>query len=160
MKLVIGLGNPGVEYADTRHNVGILFTRGLSAVKLPKDVVLKKSDVFMNDSGAFVKKLLSKYPGIQLSDVFVVHDDLDIPLGAYKIQLGHSPKDHNGVGSVDEALGTDNYWHVKIGIDNRPQDARPMGIEYVLQNFTDEEKKTVDGVIKIAVNELCKKLVT
>jgi len=159
MKLVIGLGNPGSEYANTRHNAGILFVSELQNLKLPKDVVVKKSDVFMNASGSFVKKLTNAYH-LMPSALFIVHDDLDIKLGEYKIQLGHSPKDHNGIKSVDEALGTGEYWHVKIGIDNRPLDNRPMGIEYVLQNFTDEERKTIDVVIKKAVNELCKKLAT
>jgi PTH1 family peptidyl-tRNA hydrolase len=115
-----------------------------------------KSANFMNESGDFVKKLLSKYPDIPISNLYIVHDDLDIPLGKYKIQLGHSPKDHNGTRSIDEALGTDAYWHVKVGIDNRPQDNRPDGEGYVLQDFTDEERKILDKVIK----EVCKKLVT
>lgn len=154
MRLVVGLGNPGLDYVDTRHNTGFLFVDELQKQKLPRGVVVKKSGVFMNESGEFVKQLNSKYPGISALDIYIVHDDLDIKLGEYKIQLGHSPKDHNGIKSVDAVLGTSEYWHVKIGIDNRPLDARPMGIEYVLQNFTDEEKKIIDGVIK----EVCKKL--
>lgn len=158
MKLIIGLGNPGLDYIDTRHNAGFLFVDELLRQKLPQGVVIKKSGVFMNESGEFVKQLKSKYPGISASDIYIIHDDLDIKLGEYKIQLGHSPKDHNGARSVDAVLGTNEYWHVKIGIDNRPLDSRPMGIEYVLQKFTDEERKTIDTVINKAVKELCKKL--
>ena len=155
MKLIVGLGNPEREYDNTRHNVGFLVVDELQKIKLPKDAVLRKSDVFMNDSGTFVKKLVDQYK-LDPAKLYVIHDDLDIKLGEYKIQLGHSPKDHNGIKSVDTELGTNQYWHVKIGIDNRPQDARPMGIEYVLQKFTDEEMEILNNSIK----EACKRLAT
>lgn len=101
----------------------------------------------MNESGSFVSKKLKAY-SLKPEALCVVHDDLDIKLGEYKFQLGHGPKDHNGIKSVDDSLGTDQYWHVKIGVDNRPLDNKPMGIEYVLQNFTDEEIVILDKVIK------------
>lgn len=147
MKLIVGLGNPGSKYINTRHNAGFLVVDELRKAKLPKDVVVKKSDVFMNGSGSFVKKLVDKYK-LDLSNLYVVHDDLDIPLGSYKIQFGTGPKIHNGVKSVDEALGTDQYWHVRIGVDNRPPDARQAGIEYVLENFTNDEKEILNKIIK------------
>jgi PTH1 family peptidyl-tRNA hydrolase len=155
MKLIVGLGNPGVGYVNTRHNAGHFVVTELQKTKIPKDFIVKKSDVFMNDSGSFVKKLVNNSK-IDLSDLYIVHDDLDIALGEYKIQFGKGPKDHNGVKSVDEALGTDQYWHVRIGVDNRPLDGRPEGIEYVLENFTDEERE----ILNKAVKEVCKKLVT
>ena len=157
MELIIGLGNPGSSYVNTRHNTGSLVVDELQKVKLPKGVVLRKSGVFMNDSGVFVKKLVNQYK-VDLSDLYVIHDDLDIKLGEYKIQLGHSPKDHNGIKSVDMELGSDQYWHVKIGIDNRPLDGRPMGIEYVLQNFSDEEREVLDSVVKEACHKLINNL--
>ncbi len=158
MRLIVGLGNPGNKYTNTRHNIGFVVADALQKKNLP-DGIIKKSDVFMNDSGSFTLSQCTKYK-IQPSDLFIIHDDLDIKLGEYKIQLGHSPKDHNGTKSIDESLGTDQYWHVKMGIDNRPLDARPMGIEYVLQNFNDEERTIMDRVVKEAVSELCKKLAT
>lgn len=151
MKLIIGLGNPSGEYINTRHNAGHLLVDRLLKTKLPKDVVVKKSNVFMNDSGSFVKKLLTDY-GLQTTDLYIVHDDLDIKMGEYKIQKGHGPKDHNGLNDIYQKLGSDEFWHVRIGIDNRPLDNRPMGIEYVLQNFTNEEKTIIDGVIE----KICK----
>ncbi len=154
MKLIIGLGNPGVDYIKTRHNVGHLVINELRDVKY-SNAVIRKTDVFMNESGNFVKSLYTKY-GMKNSDLYIIHDDLDIPLGEFKIQFGRGPKDHNGLKSIDEALGTDEYWHVRIGIDNRPEDFRPMGEEYVLQNFSDEEKAVLGRVIK----EACKKLET
>lgn len=147
---------------NTRHNAGYMVIDALQNIKKQQIKTFKsdkfmalKSTVFMNESGAFVKQVVDKNK-VDLDSLYVVHDDLDIKLGEYKIQLGHSPKDHNGVASVDESLGTDSYWHVKVGIDNRPLDNRPMGLEYVLQNFTDSEKETLDKVIK----EICKKLAT
>lgn len=155
VKLIVGLGNPGKEYENTRHNAGFLVVDELQKRKLPKDVVTKKSDRFMNESGIFVKGLYTKY-NIQNTDLYVVHDDLDIKLGEYKIQLGRGPKDHNGVKSVDGELGTSEYWHVRVGIDNRPLDNRPLGEEFVLQNFTDDERQILDKTIKT----LCKELAT
>jgi PTH1 family peptidyl-tRNA hydrolase len=155
MKLVVGLGNPGVAYQNTRHNAGFLVADELIKSKSSGDFVIRKSDTFMNDSGSFVKSLYTKYH-IPNTSLYVVHDDLDIPIGSYKIQFGRGPKDHNGIKSVDERLGTDQYWHVRVGVDNRPMDNRPMGDEYVLQNFSDDEKQTLEKVIK----EVCKKLVT
>ena len=155
MRLVVGLGNPGLAYQNTRHNAGILVADELQKTSLPGRVVVKKSEVFMNSSGSFVKSLVDKYK-LGPSNLFLIHDDLDIKLGEYKIQFAKGPKDHNGVRSIDEVLGTDQYWHIRVGVDNRPLDNRPMGEEYVLQNFTDEEKVILDRVIK----ELCKKLVT
>ncbi len=154
MKLIIGLGNPGVGYIRTRHNVGHLMINKLRDMRY-SNAVIRKTDVFMNESGSFVKSLYTKY-GIKNFDLYVIHDDLDIPLGEFKIQFGRGPKDHNGLKSVDKALGTDEYWHVRIGIDNRPENSRPMGEEYVLQNFSDEERTVLDKVIKAA----CKKLET
>jgi peptidyl-tRNA hydrolase, PTH1 family len=159
MKIVIGLGNPGKEYLNTRHNTGLLFIEILERNKLPKDVSVKKSDVFMNDSGQFVKRIVNNSAIQQYNNLYIVHDDLDILLGSYKIQFGRGPKDHNGLRSIDETLGTDQYWHVRIGVDNRPLDNRPMGEEYVLQNFSDEEREILDNTIKKACRELVDKYV-
>ncbi|KKR89816.1 MAG: Peptidyl-tRNA hydrolase [Microgenomates group bacterium GW2011_GWC1_41_20] len=154
MKLIIGLGNPGVSYSETRHNIGHMVIDKLQLVKIP-GAIIKKTGVFMNESGSFVKKLITDHK-IPASALYVIHDDLDIPIGEYKIQFARGPKDHNGLKSIDENLGTDEYWHVRIGVDNRPSDNRPMGEEYVLQNFSDEEKVIIDRIIK----EVCKKLET
>lgn len=155
MKLMVGLGNPGPEYVRSRHNAGFLVVEELQKIKLPSGTIVRKSDTFMNDSGVFVKKLVDQYK-LDLSDLYVIHDDLDIPLCDYKIQLGRGPKDHNGIKSIDGELGTSEYWHVRVGIDNRPIDNRPLGEEFVLQNFTDDERRILDKTIKT----LCKKLAT
>ena len=155
MRLIIGLGNPGEEYVDTRHNAGFLVADELQKAKLPKGVIVKKSDVFMNESGDFVKKQVDQCK-LNLSDLYIVHDDLDIPLGSYKIQFGVGPKVHNGVNSIEAELGTKDFWRVRIGVDNRKLDDRTQGEEYVLQNFSDDERMVIGKVIE----EVCKKLVT
>jgi PTH1 family peptidyl-tRNA hydrolase len=154
VKLIIGLGNPSSRYVNTRHNAGFLVVDELKRLK-SSNLQIFKSTNFMNESGVFVKKLIGQFK-LDPSDLYIVHDDLDIRLGEYKIQFDHGPKDHNGTKSVNEALGTDQYWHVRIGVDSRPLDARPEGIEYVLEEFSDEERKILDKTIK----EVCKKLAT
>ena len=123
------------------------------------DFVFVKPQTFMNESGSFVKKLASGYR-LASSDLFVVHDDLDIPLGSYKIQFGKGPKDHKGLASIDQALGSDQYWHVRIGIDNRSSDSRTSGEDYVLQDFTDEERKVLENTFNKLIPELVRKLNT
>ncbi len=155
MKLIIGLGNPGEEYKNTRHSVGYMVVDELNKSKLPKDFIVKKPDTFMNDSGSFVKKMVDQYK-LDLNNLYIIHDDLDIPFGSYKIQFGKGPKDHNGILDIEEKLGSKDFWRLRVGIDNRPLDNKPMGEVYTLENFTDEEKQPLEKTIK----EVCKKLVT
>jgi len=150
MRLIIGLGNPGEKYKNTRHNAGFLVADKLQKVKLPAGTVLKKSDVFMNNSGDFVSRLSKRYDS-NPSDLFIIHDDLDIPLGSYKIQYGIGPKVHNGVNSIEVELGTKDFWRIRIGVDNRKSEDRIDGEEYVLQDFTEEERKILDKTIKEAI---------
>lgn len=152
MKLVVGLGNPGEKFFNTRHNVGFLVADALKECKIPS-LRIYKSASFMNDSGKFVAKLVSG-SNIPHSDLYVIHDDLDIPLGSYKIQLGKGPKDHNGINSVDEELGANDYWHVRVGIENRDRQTKEKGEDYVLQEFTEEEMKILKNVIKSVVGKL------
>lgn len=147
MKLIVGLGNPGKKFAGNRHTVGYMFVdfarRGV------------KTNVFMNDSGDFVKKLLTANRYL-LTALYVAHDDLDLPLGKYKIQFGVGPKVHNGINSVEEALGTGDFWRIRIGIDNRNnQDTRYkiQGEKYVLQDFTKEELEILEGVFDAIVKD-------
>lgn len=168
MKLIIGLGNPGEKYRNNRHNAGFLVmdqlkTRISNELNNQLRCKIFKSDKFMNNSGEFVKHLISQYPNISISDdLYIVHDDLDIPLGSYKIQFGKGPKVHNGISDIEEKLDTKDFWRVRVGIENRkvPQVSGvprvPQGEEYVLQDFTSEESVVIDRVI----DEICKKLAT
>lgn len=143
MKLIIGLGNPGEKYKNNRHNVGQLFIDYLKEQKL-KGASLVKSSTFMNNSGEFVAKKVNK--DLDLNNLFIVHDDLDIALGDYKIQKGKGPKEHKGLISIDEALGRSDYWHVRIGVDSRDLGQRIPGEIYVLEDFTESEKEILRGV--------------
>lgn len=144
MKLIIGLGNPGEKYKNNRHNVGYM------VADYSKKVKIFKTNTFMNDSGSFVKHFISNH---SISDLYVVHDDLDIKLGEYKIQFGKGPKEHKGLVSIYEALGTRDFWHVRVGIDPTSR-GTSRGDEIVLNDFTNDEKIILDKVIK----ELCKRL--
>lgn len=166
MKLIVGLGNPGQKYKDNRHNAGQMVINALEKAGLPSGVVVKKTDVFMNNSGEAVKKLVTRYfvtgdskrktshEPTSYESLYIVHDDLDIPLGQYKIQEGKGPKLHYGIQSIDEALGTRHYWRVRVGVDNRDPSNRVHGEEYVLQDFTEEEQIIINNVIKKVVLEL------
>ena len=153
MKLIIGLGNPDKEYLKNRHNVGHMVVDALKD-KLPQETKAEKTTVYMNESGEEVSKLKSFYK-VDLEDLYVVYDDLDIPLGSYKISKGKSPRVHNGILSVIEKLGSEDFWHVRIGVDSREGDRTLSGKDYVLQNFTDMEKEQLDKVIEEVVRLLC-----
>lgn len=154
MKLIVGLGNPGPKYSNNRHNAGHMFVDYLNRELRIKNKELRavKTDCFMNVSGAFVKKIIPHTSSLS-SDLYIVHDDLDIPLGSFKIQFASGPKIHNGIRSVEEELETDEFWRVRIGVDSRPSgEPRTMsGEEYVLSDFTtDELKQLTDTFARVA----------
>lgn len=186
MKLVVGLGNPGKKYEGTRHNVGFFVVDRLaeslrSAVSLQAtwqeskkgkllyqwfkvdglEIELIKPQTFMNDSGTAVQYVLKKHQGLRMDDLFVVHDDLDIPLGKYKIQSGKGPKVHQGLQSIYRTLGSKGFWHIRIGIEHRAEgveEQRTTGEEYVLKRFREEEWGVMERVIEGVVTELFVKL--
>jgi len=143
MKLIIGLGNPGEKYKNNRHNIGHVVADALLKRNLPKNISVKRTSVFMNESGTEVKRLLGN---LDPANLYVIHDDLDIALGGYKIQKGKGPKLHNGILSIERELGSDDFWRVRVGVDNRMGDKTP-GEVYVLQDFTEEEKEVLRKVI-------------
>lgn len=153
MRLIIGLGNPGKQYENTRHNVGYRVVDALQFKSKFKEMTFKKTNVFMNESGKAVKKLITNYQ-LPTTDLYIVHDDLDIPLGKFKIQYGKGPKDHKGVHSVENELRTNEFWRIRVGIENRevskvPNVPKvPKGEEYTLQDFLPEESKIIEKVIE------------
>lgn len=153
MKLIVGLGNPGEKYKNNRHNVGYLLVDALLKEKLPQDLVVKKTNVFMNESGKAVAKLVTHYR-LPIPSLWVIHDDLDIRLGEFKIQFDRGPKVHNGILSIEEELGTKDFWRVRIGVDGREPDNRTPGEDYVLQDFTAPEKMILNKTILKCVKEL------
>ncbi|MEK7550555.1 MAG: aminoacyl-tRNA hydrolase [Patescibacteria group bacterium] len=151
MKLVIGLGNIGEKYLNTRHNTGFLVVDRLKKHK-STNVKIFKSTNFMNESGSFVLSLYTKYD-IQNTDLYIIHDDLDLPLGTWKIQYAKGPKEHNGILDIEEKLGTKDFWRVRVGIDPTSRKAS-RGEEIVLSDFTKKERVILDKVINKVVSKL------
>jgi PTH1 family peptidyl-tRNA hydrolase len=133
MKLIVGLGNPGSQYDETRHNIGFMVVDKLAreltmtAVEWQKDaknkaltakagdILLVKPLTFMNASGEAVKSLLSYYK-LDVSDVWVIHDDIDLPLGKIRIREKGASGGHNGVDSIIKSLGSDAFIRFRLGI--------------------------------------------
>lgn len=173
MKVVIGLGNPGKIYQFTRHNVGQSVVGSLvdqdkwkvsksAQAKLAfndqQDVLFAISTTYMNQSGKVLTYLKKKYPQLQNTDLFVVHDDLDIPIGEFKIQFGKGPHEHNGLLSLYQAWGSSSFWHVRIGIDGRKGNRDLAGQQYVLQPFTAQEKTMINQLNLTLIPQLKLKL--
>lgn len=153
MKLIVGLGNPGNKYTNNRHNVGFMFVDyvmesdqvkyiekkdGDSIIFQSDELILAKPQTFMNRSGLAVRSLLKKFSLVE-SDLVVVHDDLDIPLGKFHIQLGVGPLLHNGLESIEQQIKSKNFTRVRIGVDARLKENWVDGESYVLSNFKDKE---------------------
>lgn len=177
MKLIVGLGNSRSRYESTRHNAGFVVVDELAnkitsaqwqmTVKFnslvnnhQKSVIIAKPQTMMNSSGLAVSSLTNFYK-ISISDVYVIHDDLDIQLGEFKIQKGKGPREHNGLNSIYQELGTKDFWHVRVGVENEEtrktsQGKRISGEDYVLMNFTDNEFDVLSTVVKDIVDELSK----
>jgi len=162
MKAIIGLGNPGKKYVNTRHNAGYLlidvlihkcegsvktdvkpFAEISHVVLMSQKILVVRPTTFMNESGKAAKIVMDKYGIKDLNDICIVHDDLDLTLGNYKIQKGKGPKVHNGVASVESTIGKD-FWRIRIGVDNRDPDSFVKGESYVLQAFSNEEKPILE----------------
>jgi PTH1 family peptidyl-tRNA hydrolase len=170
MKCIVGLGNPGGKYEQNRHNVGFMvmdkmiqgtelrykFSKKFNAdVVITKEFILAKPQTFMNDSGVSVSAICRFYK-VKNEDLYIVHDDLDIEIGNYKIQHGKGPKVHNGLKSVEEKLGTDQFFNVRVGVENREVrgNSGVPGVVYSLQNFSPDERAIVEVVVGKIVDEL------
>ncbi len=114
MKLVVGLGNPGVEYEKTRHNTGRILVQILEEKMEDKKIKFLTPDTFMNKSGMAVAKLVKTKK--DLENLVVVYDDIDLPLGKIKISFNRSSGGHNGVGSIIKSLKSEEFVRIRIGI--------------------------------------------
>ena len=153
MKLVVGLGNPGKEYVNTRHNVGFMFLDSLySDFKLNKkfnalecligDTIIIKPLSYMNLSGNVVYKYVNFYK-IELDDILIIHDDMDIICGDYKVSYNHGDGGHNGIKDIILKLNSKKCMRLKIGISH------VSGVEkkdYVLGRFCNDELDSIIGV--------------
>lgn len=159
MKLIAGLGNPGPDYANNRHNVGyqcierlaqrhqlttsrIMFNaRVYTGTIAIEKVVLAKPLTFMNLSGQAVRPLFRWYR-LELSDLLVVYDDLDLPLGRIRLRHKGGAGGHKGMASIIQAFGSEEFARLRIGI-GRPDRGQPK--DYVLGNFTQEERIVMEN---------------
>ena len=161
MKLIVGLGNPGIEYAKTRHNAGFLLIDRLCEklnVTLDKNkcraiygiyrykndrIIIAKPQTYMNLSGESVVSLMHFY-GITAEDLIVVHDDLDLPVGKLRLRRQGSSGGQKGMGNIIQLVGTSKIDRIRIGISN---DKMIDTKDYVLGRFSPEDMKVLDEVL-------------
>ena len=155
MKLIVGLGNLGIAYDKTRHNIGFMVIDALLKKYQSIDVSKKafKGDLLKHKSSFFLKPLtfmnlsgqsvlsVKNFYKIDIEKIIVIHDDLDLPFGALRFKVGGGHGGHNGLKSIDELIGKD-YIRVRIGI-GRPENKKEI-TSYVLGNFTNDECKYLD----------------
>lgn len=115
LSIIVALGNPGPEYAETYHNAGTFFIRFLKEQPFTTPELVESLGTYMNVSGPVIQKLLKKN-GIPSDRLLLVHDDVDIPIGEYKFSFGSGAAGHHGVESVIASLGTKEFWRLRIGI--------------------------------------------
>jgi len=181
MILIVGLGNPGEKYEQTRHNLGFMVVEALArqfsisnfqfpikkefnaaVLKLKiagKEIVLAEPQTMMNASGYAVSSI-SQYLNIPISNIWVIHDDVDLPLGLIKIRLGGAAAGHHGVESIIQQLGTDQFVRFRLGIGHPGRGSDKLVEKYVLRRFDINEtsevkqmvKKTVEA-IRVALND-------
>ena len=170
MKLIIGLGNPGRSYAHNRHNLGFICLNHFAkshGIRFDKKqakartgtgevaghrIIVAKPQTYMNLSGQSVSLLVKKF-NIDLSNLLVVHDDLDLPLGKIRIRQGSSSGGHKGVESIISCLGSQDFPRIRVGIGRPPitgsydQVSEADMITYCLSNFTPAEEQIISQVI-------------
>ena len=161
MFLVAGLGNPGEEYADTPHNLGFLAVDRLAQdlgirinrsdskalIGVAGSIMLAKPQTYMNLSGVSVKALMAKHE-IGFVSLILIYDELDLPWGEIRIRPNGRPRGHNGVRSVTEQLGTEDFARVRLGAN--PGHPLKSGKDYLLSPFDRQQKKELDEVLGLA----------
>lgn len=184
MKLIVGLGNPGDKYKYTRHNIGFMVVEKLAKellsvgksekawvgekkftaeiCKVDNDILLAKPHTYMNRSGITVASLINYYK-IEPKDIWVVHDDIDLPIGKMRIRIGGSSAGHNGVDSIIQTLHFEDFPRFRLGIGRGKLDiqhtadhnlSRREVEKYVLSLFRDSDASDVKHLIKKAVEAL------
>src|SRR5579871_2217606 len=166
VKLIVGLGNPGIEYQFTPHNLGFLAIdriaenlkvevrnrqcRALTARAVIGDqaVLLAKPETFMNLSGVSVRELVEEYEARPEFDLIVIQDELDFPLGTLRIHTRRSSAGHNGIESIIGALGTQDFLRIRLGV--APERRISDGKEYLLAPMRKADLAVVDGMLDTA----------
>jgi peptidyl-tRNA hydrolase, PTH1 family len=175
VKLIVGLGNPGIEYQFTPHNVGFLVVdriasergveirnrqcRALTARIQVGDeaVLLAKPETYMNLSGLSVRELVAEYEVKPEADLIVIQDELDFPLGTLRIHTRRSSAGHNGIESIIDALDTQDFLRIRIGV--APERKVEDGERYLLAPFRKADLAVVDGMLDTAA-EAAKAILT
>lgn len=165
MFLIAGLGNPGLKYEKTRHNVGFMvideMAKNLTTSKINKanfqaevlkssQELLVKPTTFMNNSGVSIHSI-KEYYKLHLEDIIVIHDDLDLPFGAVKFKIAGGHGGHNGLRSIDSHI-TNKYIRVRIGI-GKPENKTDVA-NYVLSNFSKEELNKLEDIISHTIKAI------
>lgn len=168
MRLIVGLGNPGNEYANTRHNVGFLIVDALaSSLKndnwksnfkgkyiktkmVNEDIILLKPETYMNLSGESVRSIMDFFH-IQADEILVIYDDVDLVPGALRIRSSGSSGGHNGMKSIISHIGTTEFKRFRIGIG---KDAVKPTADHVLSNFTKEESELIKNVTTTTIQAI------
>ena len=168
MKLIVGLGNPGIEYQFTPHNLGFLVIdriaseykvdvrnrqcRALTArvVIGTETVLLAKPETFMNLSGLSVLDLTRKHEIRPELDLVVIQDELDFPLGTLRLQTRRNSAGHNGIESIISALGTKDFLRIRMGV--APERKIEDGMSYLLSPFRKPQLKVVDEMLEVAAD--------
>jgi peptidyl-tRNA hydrolase, PTH1 family len=166
VKLIVGLGNPGIEYQFTPHNLGFMVVDCLAnecgvevknrhcraltarATLAGQQVLLAKPETYMNLSGMSVRELVEKCEIRPEADLIVIYDEMDLPLGAIRIRQRGSSAGHNGMKSIIGALGTQEFLRIRLGV--APERKISDGVSYVLSPFRKKQLKVVDQIIDTA----------
>jgi PTH1 family peptidyl-tRNA hydrolase len=168
MKIIIGLGNPGEKYTNTRHNVGFAileefknrenfptfeFNKKFNAeISTREEIALIKPQTFMNLSGEAVRDFLAFYK-LSPTDILIIHDDKDISLGEYRLAADSSSAGHNGVQNIIENLGTQKFKRIRIGVGVETD--LPAEV-FVLQKFSEEEETEIEKIRSTVLDEIKK----
>lgn len=162
MRLIVGLRNPGSDYQGTRHNLGyevLVALAGRLGVRLKRgplrvrsevagvpgrELVLASPNTFMNESGRAVGSLRSYYK-VDSEGLLVLHDDIDLAFGRLRLQKAGGSGGHNGIRSLEQHLGTKDFWRLKLGVGRPPGNQDPS--QYVLRRFTKDERSEVDLLV-------------
>jgi len=166
MKLIIGLGNPGKKYEKTRHNIGFrIINEVADNFKFEKKfnaefsesgtgktkLIFAKPQTFMNNSGVAVAAI-AKFHKIKPENIIVIHDEMDLNFGKIKLSFGSRSAGHNGVQSIIDSLGANEFYRIRVGIGPRPEKIPTE--KYVLQKFSALEEKEIKKIIAEAVEKI------
>jgi PTH1 family peptidyl-tRNA hydrolase len=169
VKIIVGLGNPGIPYRMTRHNIGFQVVDRLAKIShIPirakrfkslygkgwidsQGVVLLKPMTFMNRSGEAVKKAIDLFH-VEIGDLIIIHDDMDLPFGRLRFKRRGGDGGHQGIRSIIDELDNNGFLRLKVGVGRPPKGMEPS--EYVLDQFDETEKDQLDGILNRAAESL------